>query len=120
MGLARKRPPKMLFSLGAWVLLAGLLVLHRSQHPICAPQNSDRSADAATVAATATPLSQAEIEVLVRQPAGLFGRVQKGGMPANFSFVMAHLTDTNPEVREEGIPATMGPAIMRWFAQAYT
>lgn len=110
----------MLVSLGTWVCLASLLCLHHiTKAPGCAPDGAGLPQGPAV---TAPPrlLSVEEIQELIRQPASLFGRVQKGGLPANYSFMMAHLTDTNPDVREEGIPATMGPAVMRWFAHAYT
>ncbi|EFN53714.1 hypothetical protein CHLNCDRAFT_136556 [Chlorella variabilis] len=104
MGPARTPPkrPRLLTSLGAWVVVASLLCLHRATRDVT------------------KSLSHDEIESLIRQPATLHGVVQKGGLPANYSFMVAHLTDTNPDVREEGIPATMGPALMRWFAHAYT
>lgn len=65
-------------------------------------------------------VTREQIEALIRAPVGLHGRMQKGGLPANFAFVRAHLTDTDPHIREEGIPATMGPPVFRWFAHAYT
>lgn len=132
MGPARTPPkrPRLLTSLGAWVVVASLLCLHRATRDVtkCMPEadglphgaGGGAAATAATSAAAARSLSHDEIESLIRQPATLHGVVQKGGLPANYSFMVAHLTDTNPDVREEGIPATMGPALMRWFAHAYT
>ncbi len=116
---APKRP-RLATSLVAWVILAALLCLHRTTRVTkCTADPSDQGlANGATAAATA--LSQQEVESLIRQPATLHGVVQKGGLPANYSFMVAHLTDTDPNVREEGIPGTMGPAVMRWFAHAFT
>lgn len=42
-----------------------------------------------------------------------------GPLPSR-RFVLAHLTDTDPRVKEEGIPRTHGPAIYSWFAHAFT
>lgn len=33
---------------------------------------------------------------------------------------MAHLTDTDPNTREEGIPRFFGPMMYQWFARAFT
>lgn len=35
-------------------------------------------------------------------------------------FMMAHLTDTDPRTREEGIPRFFGPMMYQWFAKAFT
>ena len=140
--------PRLVASLVAWAVVASLLLLHRTQRDVqkcmgSAREGLEQRDEAAAVAAAraAAAAAQAEgaapvveaalrdryaslpadrIEAMIRAPVGLHGAVQKGGLPANFPFVVAHLTDTNPNVREEGIPATMGPAIFRWFAQAYT
>lgn len=115
-------------------------------------------------------LSRDAIEQLIRAPVGLHGRVEKGGLPANYMcvlrcrglgwacreagarleqaaclavqqssllaeagnltaqpcpaapcrrFVLAHLTDTDPRTREEGIPRIHGPAVYSWFAHAF-
>ena len=134
MGPPRPAPtkrPRLAFSLGAWLALAGLLCFHRVTRDAtkCSTAVGDglpgsaasgAYADVGGATAAARVLSVDEIEALIRQPAGLHGVMQKGGLPANFSFMFAHLTDTNPNVREEGIPGTMGPALMRWFARAYT
>ncbi|KAL4435485.1 hypothetical protein ABPG77_006247 [Micractinium sp. CCAP 211/92] len=142
--------PRLVASLLAWAVVATLLLLHRSHADVqtcltaaakepgegAAPsaEAAAREAAAALQAALAGAQAQAagpyagrysnatreQIEALIRAPAGLYGRVQKGGLPANFAFVRAHLTDTDPHIREEGIPATMGPPVFRWFAHAYT
>ena len=127
--------PRLIASLGAWLFVASLICLHRSGsgNTKCASTGSEVQQPggdgggqaAAAAAATAqtgasSSLTVEQIEALIRRPVGLHGLQQKGGLPANLSFVLGHMTDTDPNIREEGIPANMSPAIFRWFAHAHT
>lgn len=53
-------------------------------------------------------------------PSPLLAALSLAWPPCLCRFMLAHLTDTDPTVREEGIPRTHGPAMYNWFAHAYT
>ena len=102
----RVRQPKLVACLAAWAFLATLACLHRSGSAIgnCQTRARDGAPAAAANAAAAASaagqphlqqqpgddwpelrgLSRERIEALIRAPAGLHGRVQKGGLPANY------------------------------------
>ena len=122
----------MIAALSAWLFVASLICLHRSgsRTSKCASYGSEvqqpgggsggQAAAAAAQPGASSSLTVEQIEALIRRPVGLHGLQQKGGLPANLSFVLGHMTDTDPNIREEGIPKNMSPAIFRWFAHAHT
>lgn len=113
-GRGRGRPTKLLASLAAWAVVASLVCLHRCGRAVqnceTATQTQEQHAAEGGRAAAALPadphgslaglaqqqqpgpdpwpslrgLSQEAIEGLIRAPAGLYGRVEKGGLPANW------------------------------------
>lgn len=104
------RQPKLVACLAAWAFLASLVCLHRgSALGNCrtadgAARDAGPAAAAASGAATSAAgqphlqqqqqvgddwqelrgRSREQIEAAIRAPAGLHGRVQKGGLPANY------------------------------------
>lgn len=107
------RRPRLLAALSAWAFLAGLIAIQRSGASVRSCQRASAEAQdaAAALAADATAaaqlaarpqlptlpqpaeedrwpalrsLPQDRIEQLIRAPAQLHGRVQKGSLPANY------------------------------------
>lgn len=108
------RQPRLLACLAAWAFLASLALLQRGGNPLgnCQRASGGMQEAAASgggggatqlpgssglaqqhrqqqqVAADDWPelrgLSREQVEALIRAPAGLHGRVQKGGLPANY------------------------------------
>ncbi|KAI7838855.1 hypothetical protein COHA_007378 [Chlorella ohadii] len=149
-GLRWPRQPRLVACLAAWAFLASLVCLQRSgsagsdcqrasggmQEAAASGGGTAATQPQGSVAGSAQPhrqqqqaadewpelrgLSREKVEALIRAPAGLHGRVHKGGLPANYMFMMAHLTDTDAHTREEGIPRFFGPMMYQWFAKAFT
>ena len=63
-------------------------------------------------------LTWQQLDELIHQPAGLHGRLKKGGMPADWPKLLAHMTNKNAQLH--GVPEFMSQAVFRWFAAAYT
>lgn len=63
-------------------------------------------------------MSWQQVDELMQQSSAVHGRQRKGGMPANWPALLAHMTNKNAQLH--GVPEFMSEAVFKWFAAAHT